>query len=336
MELLLIVLIILVVILMSKVNNAQAPSGASELELAKIETLLEKYGNDIKSDIKKDLGEGMLQNNERIQDKLIHNHKETQQTIASVQAKVAVLQKAQEGIEGIHTDLKSLQQVLTDKGSRGGYGEVQLYTILEQIFGSNEELFARQYKLDGIGNVDAAIFGGEVLGIIPIDSKFPLENYVKMIEAQTELEKEAAQKEFKSDIKKRIDETAKYIVPGTTSEMAIMFIPSEAIFAEVNSHFADVILYAQKKNVWVASPTTIMAILTLIQQTVRDVKRDKNIKVIQKELSTLAVDFERFNTRWEGVKATLATLNKKVDEEDKSVDKIVRKFDKITDSQIKE
>ena len=129
------------------------------------------------------------------------------------------------------------------------------------VFGeNNDKIYKLQYTFETGVIADCVLFAPEPLGMVAIDSKFPLDNYRLMIDKKAGIvERQNAEKNFKSDVKKHIDAIAsKYIIKGVTSNQAIMFLPAEAIFAELNAYHPDIIDYAYKKRVWLASPTTLM------------------------------------------------------------------------------
>ena len=185
---------------------------------------------------------------------------------------------------------------------------------------------------------DAVLFAPEPLGLVAIDSKFPLENYRIMVDKnQDKLSREAASKLFKNDVKKHIDAIAsKYIIPGVTSDQAIMFLPAEAIFAELNAHHDDIIEYAYKKRIWITSPTTLMSTLTTIEVIIKNQERDKYAKIIQEELQKLSIEFSRYKDRWDKLSRSIETVNKDVLDIHTTTEKISKRFDSINKVDIKE
>ena len=180
------------------------------------------------------------------------------------------------------------------------------------------------------------MFAPEPLGLIGIDSKFPLENYTKMVDRtlsnSTRIE---ATKLFKSDVKKHIDAIAsKYIIPGVTSDQAILFLPAEAIFAEINAYHTDLIEYAYKKRVWLTSPTTLISTLTTIQVILMNLERDKYAKVIHDELKLLDVEFKRYKDRWDKLSRSIESVGKDVKELHTTSEKITKRFDSINHVEI--
>ena len=183
---------------------------------------------------------------------------------------------------------------------------------------------------------DAIVFGPEPLGTICIDSKFPLENYRKLVEkGLSTSEREARSKAFESDVKKHIDAIAtKYIIADETTDQAIMFLPAEAIFAEINAYHTNLIKYAASKRVWLTSPTTLMSLLTIIQSVLTGLERDKYTSVIHEELNKLGIEFSRYRDRWDKLSRSIQTVSNDVENIHKTTEKITKRFDSISNVKI--
>ena len=131
-------------------------------------------------------------------------------------------------------------------------------------------------------------------------------------------------------MKKHIDAiSSKYIIPGETADQAILFLPAEAIFAEVNAYHSDIINYAYKKHVWITSPTTLISTLTVIQMIIKNMERDKYTSIIHEELNKLGLEFSRYRERWDKLAKSIQTVNKDVENVYITTDKISRKFETI-------
>ncbi|XMB86221.1 DNA recombination protein RmuC [Mycoplasmatota bacterium WC44] len=271
--------------------------------------------------------------NNKVEERLNDGFEKTTKTFNNILERISKIDEAQKKIEQLSTNIVDLQVVLTDKKSRGTFGEVQLNQILSSIFGDNNtKIFELQKKLSNGTLVDAILYGPEPLGKICIDSKFPLENYQRMVDRSlSEPERNQASKKFKDDVKKHINDISdKYIIVGETSEQAIMFIPAEAVFAEINAYHQDIISYSQKKKVAITSPTTIMSMLTIVQAVLRDIERDKHAKVIQEELGKLSIDFGRYKDRWDKLQRNIDTVTKSVKEIHTTTGKISSRFENIS------
>lgn len=269
----------------------------------------------------------------RVQDNLMEGFNKTNETFQNIIERLAKIDEAQKNIENLSTNIVSLQSILTDKKSRGIYGEVQLYQILSAVFGDvNDNVYRRQYKLSTNAIADAVIFAPEPIGMIAVDSKFPLDNYQRMIDRTlTDAERDFASKEFKKNVKKHIEDIAeKYILLTETAEHAIMFLPAESIFAELNAYHPDIIEYAYKKKVWIVSPTTFMAFLTVLQVVLTNIKHQQNVDIILNHLKKLSEEFNRFTERWNKLASDIDKVQKDVKEIHTTSQKITSEFDKIS------
>ena len=253
--------------------------------------------------------------------------------------RLAKIDEAQKKIDSLSTNVVSLQDILTDKKSRGVFGEVQLNQILYAVFGQkNDKVFRTQYTLSNGKTVDAILFAPEPTGNVPIDSKFPLENYKRMIDKTlSEHNRKQAEKLFKTDVKKQIDDIAeKYIIPGETANHAVMFLPAEAVFAELYAYHEDLVTFAQKRHIWITSPTTFMAVLNTLQNVLNDIERRKFADIIQQEIIKLSEDFKRYRFRWDKLSNHIDTVQKDVKEIHTSTKKISSSFDKIAKVDLQE
>ena len=255
--------------------------------------------------------------NQRVDYRLNEGFEKTNQTFNQIVARLSKIDEAQRKIEQLSTNIISLEDILTDKKARGTFGEVQLHQILSTVFGENNtRVYELQKTLSNGKIVDALLHTPEPLGSIAIDSKFPLENYRKMVSLKLDEEtKKKAERQFKYDVKQHIDAIhSKYIIINETAASAIMFVPAEAVFAEINAYHQDLIEYAQKKHVWIASPTTLMFLLTTVQIILRNIERDKYASVIQEELNLLSEEFIRYKERWNKLSQNIDRVSQNVKE----------------------
>lgn len=336
---LLVLLLILVVIsLMKNINEGNITE-----RLGRFETNITKEIGDFKSDFSRNLNKDFNDLNDKIEDRLIkindkvnnrldENFERTNKTFASVLERLSKIDEAQKKIETLSSDIVSLQGILTDKKTRGTFGEVNLNNILSSVFGENNtKIYELQHKFDNGNIADAVLYAPEPLGLVAIDSKFPLENYQNMVNKNIpKIEREIYEKKFKSDVKKHIDAIKdKYIIPGVTSDQAFMFLPAEALFAELNAYHQDIIEYAYKSRVWITSPTTLMSMLTVVQTVIKNMERDKYAVIIQKELQALSVEFSRYKERWDSLQKSIERVSKDVKEVNVTTEKISNKFESI-------
>lgn len=289
--------------------------------------------------LSKTLNEQMNNINNKVDERLTKGFKQTNETFQNIIERLSKIDEAQKNIEKLSSEVVDLQHLLSDKKYRGTFGEIQLSHILESIFGeSNCRIYETQYTLSNSKVVDALLHVPEPMGNLAIDSKFPLENYRKMMDNNiSDKEVIEAKKMFKNDIKKHIDDIAsKYIILTETANQAVMFIPAEAIFAEINAYHQDLVEYAQKRRVWMASPTTLMSFLTTVQVLLRNLERDKHAKIIQEELIKLSVEFNRYKERWDKLSRSIDTVNKDVKNIHTTTEKIGKRFNEIASVEIED
>ena len=277
--------------------------------------------------------------NLKVEDRLTKGFEQTTKTFNNIIERLSKIDEAQKKIDLLSTNIISLQDVLTDKKSRGIFGEVQLNQILKTVFGEkNDKVFNLQYKLSTGVITDAIIFAPEPVGNICIDSKFPLENYKKMYDQNLEeSQRDLAKKEFVINLKKHVDDiSSKYIIGQETADQAIMFLPAEAIFAEINAYHSDIIEYASKRKVWLTSPTTLMSVLTTLQVVMMNIERDKYAHVIQEELVKLGQEFDRYQKRWTTLERDIDKVHKDVKDITTTSNKISKRFDQISNVKLLE
>ena len=340
-----IILIILSIIaIMKNVNEANITE-----RLGKLETTTIKELSNFKVDMMKNMSEDfdrmnemleyrLITMNEKVNERLDENFAKTNKTFTNVLERLSKIDEAQKKIDNLSTDIVSLQSILTDKKTRGIFGEVNLNHILVNIFGeNNNRIYQLQYPFPNNTIADAVIFAPKPLGTIAIDSKFPLENYRIMVDrTKSRLDRELAEKQFKLDVKKHIDAIAnKYIIPNITSTQAIMFLPAEAIFAEINAYHTELVEYANKRRVWLTSPTTLMSTLTVIQVLLKNMERDKYSSIIHEELNKLGLEFTRYKERWNKLSRSIEAVNKDVENINITTDKITKRFETISNVNIK-
>ncbi len=335
---LLVVVIGLLLVNMFKKNNSLdiiERLGKNETNLTKeIGDFKLKFSKDLRDDFDKlnnTIERKLLEINDRVNQRIDDNFEKTNKTFNSILERLTKIDEAQKKIDSLSTEIVSLQSVLTDKKTRGIFGEVNLNYILTNIFGEKKGIYDLQHKMSNGSIADAILYAPEPLGTIVIDSKFPLENYRKMTDkSYTAGERETALKLFKSDVKKHIDAiSSKYIITGETTEEAIMFLPAEAIFAEINAYHPDILEYAIKNKVWLASPTTLMSTLSIILMVVKNLERDKYAQVIQLELSKLGNEFIKYRERWDKLSRSIDTVSKDVKDIHITTEKITKRFDAI-------
>lgn len=346
---LLILLILLMLFLIYKLGQNKHNDTLITERLGKLETNMIKELGDFKYDFSRSLKEDfsllndrverrLFDINEKVNERIDENFEKTNKTFSSVLERLSKIDEAQKKIDSLSSDIVSLQSVLTDKKTRGIFGEVNLNYILANVFGeNNSHIYELQKHMSNGFIADAVIYAPKPLGMMCIDSKFPLENYERMIDKNaSKEERDVATKLFKSDVKKHIEAIAsKYIIAGETASQAILFLPAEAIFAELNAYHPDLLKEAYKKRVWITSPTTLMSTLTTIAMIIKNIERDKYAKIIQIELNKLAVEFSRYKERWDKLSRSIDTVSKDVKDIHSTTEKITKRFDSINKVDLK-
>lgn len=270
--------------------------------------------------------------NDKVNERLDQNFEKSNKTFMNVLERLNKIDEAQKKIDSLNGEIVSLQSVLTDKKTRGTFGEVNLEYILNNAFGSNKNgIYKTQVKLSTGVIADAILYAPAPLGTIAIDSKFPLENYQRMTDkTKTKEEREYHEKLFVQDVKKHINDISeKYIILGETTDEAIMFLPAEALFAEINAYHPELLNFAYNKRVWIAGPTTLISTVSIISMILKNMERDKYAKVIHEELNKLSVEFSRYKDRWDKLARTVKSVNQSIDELHTTSEKITKRFDSI-------
>lgn len=267
--------------------------------------------------------------NLQIERRLHEGFEKTTATFSDVTQRLALIDAAQKKITELSTHIVSLQTLFHDKRSRGVMGEVQLTGIIRNVI--PEQHFKLQHTLSNEKRVDCMLFLPEPTGNIAIDAKFPLESYRLLANSALPItERRPAEQQFRQDIRKHIQDIAeKYIIPGETADGAMMFIPAEAVFAEIHAHYPELIELAQRSKVWLVSPTTLMAVLNTARAVLKDAATKQQLHVIQKHLNLLADDFDRFQKRMDNLARHVTQANTDIEQVYTSAKKITERFSQI-------
>ncbi len=271
-----------------------------------------------------------------VNQRLDEGFRKTNETFASVMARLATIDEAQRKIDGLTVNVVSLQELLGDKKARGAFGEVQLEALVRNAL--PPDAYAFQATLPNGTRADCLLALPEPTGKVAVDAKFPLENYHRMFDpALAEGDRRAAQQAFRVDMRRHVDAIAsKYILDGVTSDGAVLFLPAEAVFAEVHAYHPEVVTYAQQKRVWIVSPTTLMAVLNTARAVLKDVETRKQIHVIQDALRKLAKDFHRLDERMSALGRHIDQARRDVADVQTSSRKISAHFQRIESAQLDE
>ncbi len=265
----------------------------------------------------------------QVDERLNKGFEKTTETFTRVLEHLSRIDEAQKRIAELSSNVVSLQELLSDKRSRGAFGEMQLASLVENLL--PQKHFSLQQKMGNGTRVDCLLRLPEPTGNVAVDAKFPLESFQRMTDTgQPQAERHKAGRQFHQDIKKHINDiSSKYIIHGETADGAMMFIPAEAVFAEIHAHHPKLVEDAQRKGVWLVSPTTMMAVLTTARAVLRDAATQKQVHVIRDHLYALSQDFERFNQRMGKLSLHISQAHQDVEEVETSAQRISRRFKKI-------
>lgn len=257
----------------------------------RLNILLERQDN-----LQKNIIEIIENNIEKIDLKVEKSNFNHSNNLNFIREKISVIDRAHENITNLTDNVLSLKNILSNTTKRGRFGEMMLENIIkDQLPSSNYEF---QKTLSNQNRVDCVIKSPGPLGQLCIDAKFPRENYEKITNAKTKIEKDNALKLFKNDILKHInDVSSKYIIPGETSDIALIFIPSESIYLEIFKYYPNISKTFFLKKSFLISPTTLWVILTSIESMLRDKKIQENSSIIQNELHNLNKELIRLESR---------------------------------------
>jgi DNA recombination protein RmuC len=254
------------------------------------------------------------------------------QTMTDLRERLAVIDAAQKSIIELSSQVGDLQNVLSNKQARGAFGEVQLADIVQTALPAQS--YAFQAPVGG-KRVDCLLTLPNPPGCIAIDAKFPLEAYRALREASDDIALTQARRDFTTAIRLHVKAIAeKYIVPGETADSALMFLPSEAVYAELHATFPSLVEEAGRQRVWIVSPTTLMATLTTIRGVLRDVRMREQAHVIQKKVGELGIDVNRLSHRVDKLKDHFRQAEDDVRQIGISTDKIAQKTAAIKDVEI--
>jgi len=272
----------------------------------------------------------------KVKESLEEGFKKTNDTFDRVMKQLSTIDEAQKKIDGLTTNIVSFQELLGDKKSRGAFGEVQLESLVRNAL--PPDAFSMQRTLSNGNRADCVLFLPEPTGSVAIDSKFPLESYRKMLDSSLPPDEiKSAQKQFKLDIKKHIHDIAsKYIISNETSDGAVMFIPAEAVFAEIHAYHSDLIEEAMSQRVWLVSPTTLMAVLNTARAVLKDVETRKQVHIIKAELGRLGQEFERFDVRMKKLADNIRQAHEHAQDVHVTSQKISRRFSQIERVELKD
>ena len=281
----------------------------------------------------KSVEERLAELGRRVGDSLQQSATMTQTNLADLKARLAVIESAQKSISELSGQVVGLQELLANKQARGAFGEIQLMDLVRTALPPSA--YAFQAPIGGTRRVDCLITLPNPPGPIAIDAKFPLESYRALREARDEAAMAQARRDFTLAIRQHVKDIAqKYIVPGETADSALLFLPSEAVYAELHASFPSLVEEAFRAKVWIVSPTTLMATLTTVRAILKDVRMREQADLIQREVALLLEDVARLDDRAGKLQRHFEQAQEDVRGLRISTEKIIRRSGRIEEVQL--
>lgn len=291
---------------------------------AKREAELSRTLNDRLDAVSKRLGDG-----------LEDNTKKTSETLATLHTRLALIDEAQKKLGELSGQMVGLQDILANKQARGAFGEIQLQDLVTAALPPSAYSF--QTTLSTGVRADCLIKLPNPPGAIAVDAKFPLEPYRALVDAKTEEDRTRAMRLFRDAMRKHVDDiAAKYIIPGETADSALMFLPSEAVYAELHANFPATVDASFKAHVWIVSPTTLMATLNTVRAVLKDAQMREQAHVIQAEVETLLTDVGRLDDRVSKLARHFGQAQEDIRQIGISTEKITKRGERIAELDIGE
>jgi len=299
----------------------------TEAEAASQKLLSERLQNQERT-ITKTLEERLADLNRRVGDTLQKTSVRSSEVMTKLQERLVVIDAAQKNITDLSAQVVQLQDVLTNRQARGAFGEIQLQDLVKAALPPSA--YAFQKTLSNNRRADCILKLPNPPGTIAIDAKFPLESYHALRAASNDTTKSQYARAFSVDVLKHVRDIAeRYIVPGETAESALMFLPSEAVYAELYANHPETVEKSYKAKVWIVSPTTLMATLNTVRAVLKDASMQEQAGVIQTEVKKMLIDVSRVDARVENLEKHFRQANDDIDKIRTSTNKVLSRGEKI-------
>jgi len=294
--------VVAVVVLVMILNRGARMRGEATAQIARFSELADRLAG-TQAELAGRLEQTQLGVNQRLDgltkrlgDSLLEQGQKTGETLRGLQERLAVIDSAQKNITELSAQVVGLQDILSNKQARGAFGEVQLHDLVANLLPPSA--YALQVTLSNRNRADCLLKLPDPPGPLVIDAKFPLESYRAIRDAGDKAAKVQAARAFSLDVRKHVrDIQEKYIIAGETAESALMFLPAEAVYAELHANFPNVVEDAFRRKVWIVSPTTLWATLNTVRAVLKDVRLREQAGRIQTELRAMADDVTRLDDR---------------------------------------
>ncbi len=315
--------------------DALTPDTRLDSVMAQQGAISERFQQTIEAQaaLQKTISEAMERLNKRVGDTLTETATKTAETLGGIQTRLTVIDEAQKNIASLSGQVVSLQEILSDKQSRGAFGQERMEAIVADQLPPTHYDF--QYTLSNGKRPDCIIRIPNVQGVIVVDSKFPLEAFETLRGLGSDEERKSAAARLKADVLKHVKDIAeKYLIPGEVQTPAIMFVPSESVYAELHTSFADVVQQARRMQVVIVSPHVFMLAINTIQTLMRDAKMREQAHLIQKEVGELLMDVKRLGERVGNLRTHFETTNKDIGQIEISMKRIETRSGRIAGAEL--
>jgi DNA recombination protein RmuC len=324
-------LVALAVALIVHMGRRRRESHAQASELAELKGRLQSFAEISvarQGDIARAVNERLDRMTHKVGSDLNETSRKTHESIAKLNERLAVIDTAQKNLTELSTNMVSLQQILANKQARGAFGQMRMETIVSD--GLPKGAYTFQATLSNGKRPDCLVHLPNHDAAIVIDAKFPLEGFEALRGARDDAERLQATKRVKFDVSRHVEDIAgRYLIPGETQDTAILFVPSESIYAELHDNFEDLVQKAYRTRIVLASPNMLMLMVQTIQAVLKDVRMRQQAGLIQKEVMCLMDDVHRLNERVLKLQQHFGQANADIDQILISTDKVVSRSRKI-------
>lgn len=263
---------------------------------------------------------------------LMANDQKQQQHYVDLVKVASSLKSSETTMKSLSDSVGSLNRVLNDKKIRGIYGETILSTVYEQVFGTSHKYYALQVKLSNRTIVDSVVYLPEPLKMVCVDSKFPLENYNRLIHCDSDQQLHHYDHLFEADVLKHVQTIAsKYIIPNETADFAMMFIPAQSVYDYIVDHYQRVIELANRYHVVLASPVNLLMLVETMAVLYGKINQFERSNEIVDHIAKLTTEFDRFTNRWETIRNDFKRMNQDMMNLDITFEKVAKKMGEISE-----
>lgn len=329
-------LLVLIATVALKVLRARAESDAHLAHVSEAATRLaaaqaELGGRLVQS--QREVNERLDGLTQRLGDGLMQQGEKTGESLRLLQERLAVIDSAQKNITELSQQVVGLQDILANKQARGAFGEIQLNDLVGAILPPSA--YVLQARLSNGRIADCLLKLPNPPGPIAVDAKFPLESYHLLATAKEDEARRRASRDFAAAILKHVKDIAeRYVVPGETAESALMFVPSEAIYAELHANHPEVVERSFRSRVWIVSPTTLMATLNTVRAVLKDVRMREQASVIQVEVQKMMEDVSRLDQRVDNLQRHFGLAERDLRDIRTSAERIAKRGERIESVQL--